>query len=213
MRRWHWFALLALPTLLGAAPASADVEQEFLLAAKRDNGSQLMTLMLRGADPNVRDERGQTALHIALKDEGESAMRSLLMHPGLDVNAANAAGETPLMLAALKGRLDWVRALAQRGAHINREGWSPLHYACSGPDRGVVAWLLANGAQLEARAPNGTTPLMMASGYGGLSTAEALLKTGADAAAVNDAGLTAAHFAERAGHANFAKQLRAAAQR
>ena len=116
-------------------------------------------------------------------------------------------------LAALRGRLDWVQALRQRGAEINRPGWTPLHYACSGPDEGVVDWLLLQGAEIDARSPNGSTPLMLAAGYGGISSAERLLKAGADARLRNEQGQTAADFAERAGRDRLARQLRAAADK
>lgn len=199
-------ALCLLPLLAGAGPD----EEALLHAARLDNGYRIGVLLLRGADPNVRDAHGQTPLHIALKDEGEKAVKSLLTHPGLDVNAANPAGETPLMLAALRGRLDWAQELAKRGAAINREGWTPLHYACSGPDDGMVAWLIAQGAELDARSPNGSTPLMLAAGYGGISSAERLLKAGADATLRNEQGLSAADFAERAGRDKLVRQLRQA---
>lgn len=198
--------------LLGGAAADT-LNADLLQAARLDDGRRTMSLLLRGANPNARDERGQTALLIALKEESEKALKSLLEHPGLDTNLANAAGESPLMLAALRGRLDWVQALRQRGAEINRPGWTPLHYACSGPDEGVVDWLLLQGAEIDARSPNGSTPLMLAAGYGGISSAERLLKAGAKAGLRNEQGQTAADFAERAGRDRLARQLRAAADK
>lgn len=205
---------LSLALAAGLSPARADsINGDLIWAARRDDGHRAMTLLLRGADPNTRDERGQTALLIALKEESEKALKSLMAHPGLDVNLANPAGETPLMLAALRGRLDWAQALLKRGAAVNRPGWTPLHYACSGPDEGLVDWLLLQGAEIDARSPNGSTPLMLAAGYGGISSAERLLKAGADARLRNEQGQTAADFAERAGRDRLARQLRAAADK
>lgn len=206
-------SLLALGLLAAAGLGRATPEEDLLNAALRDDGYRVGLLLLRGVDPNVRDARGQSALHIALKDDSDKALQSLLKHPGLNVNSANSAGETPLMLAALRGRLDTVQLLVARGALINREGWTPLHYACSGPDNGVTAWLLGQGAHLDARSPNGSTPLMLAAGYGGLTSAEILLKAGADPALRNEQGLRAADFAQRAGRDNFAKVLHAAADK
>lgn len=206
--------ILALALAAGLSPARADsLNDDLIWAARRDDGHRLMNLLLRGADPNARDERGQSALLIALKEESEKALKSLMAHPGLDVNLANPAGETPLMLAALRGRLDWAQALLKRGAAVNRPGWTPLHYACSGPDEGLVDWLLLQGAEIDARSPNGSTPLMLAAGYGGISSAERLLKAGADARLRNEQGQTAADFAERAGRDRLARQLRAAADK
>lgn len=201
-------AMLALGLGLHAsAPLAGEAEDELLLAAQRDDGKRVMVLMLRGADPNARNAKRQSALHIALSQESDRAVKSLLEHPGLDVNAINESGETPLMLAALKGRLDWAEALVARGALINEPGWNALHYAASGPSPELVSWLLAKGAEIEALSPNGTTALMMAAGYGPLSSVEHLLKAGADPTRRNQQGLTAADFARRAGHDRMAQQL------
>lgn len=193
-----------------ASPASAAARQPsppLHEAARFDHAGEVMKLLLAGTDPNVRDAQRNTALHIAIREESENAMNALLKAPATDVNAINQAGETPLMLAAIKGRLPWVKTLVARGAHVNEAGWTPLHYAASGPNEAVVRWLLEQGADLNARSPNGTTPLMMAAGYGGLSSVEVLLAANADVRLKNDVGLTAADFARRAGQDDWAKKL------
>ncbi|MDT8997695.1 ankyrin repeat domain-containing protein [Paucibacter sp. APW11] len=200
--------LLGLTALAQAAEDSP--AQQLLKEAELDRGSEVMTLMVRGVDPNVRDAKRQTPLHLALVNESEMALKALMAHPLLDVNAINAAAETPLMLAALKGRLDWAKLLVQRGALVNEAGWNALHYAASGPDNGVTAWLLQQGAEIDALSPNGTTALMMAAGYGSPTVAEALLAAGADAALRNQQGLDAADFAGRAQRSELQKKLRAA---
>lgn len=215
--------LAALPlALVGAGSFSAEPEEaaanpgtkasaELFEAARLDHGRSITTLLLRGADPNPRDAQRNTPLHIALREESESALLALLQHPGTDVGAINQAGETPLMLAALKGRLAWVKRLVERGALINEPGWNALHYAAAGPEPKLVSWLLMQGAKVDARAPNGTTALMMAAGYGGITSAELLLKAGADARLRNEVGWDAADFARKAGRDELVKTLQRAA--
>lgn len=200
-------AVLLAASALGLAAVAGPAEDELLIAAQRDDGKRVMVLMLRGADPNARNAKRQTALHVALSQESERALKSLLEHPGLDVNAINQAGETPLMLAALKGRVDWAESLLARGALVNEPGWNALHYAASGPSPDLVSWLLAKGAEIDALSPNGTTALMMAAGYGPLTSVERLLKAGADPTRRNQQGMSAADFARRAGHDRLAQQL------
>lgn len=200
-------AVLLAASALGLAALAGPAEDELLIAAQRDDGKRAMVLMLRGADPNARNAKRQTALHVALSQESERALKSLLEHPGLDVNAINQAGETPLMLAALKGRVDWAESLLARGALVNEPGWNALHYAASGPSPDLVSWLLAKGAEIDALSPNGTTALMMAAGYGPLTSVERLLKAGADPTRRNQQGMSAADFARRAGHDRLAQQL------
>jgi ankyrin repeat protein len=198
---------LVLCLLALASPGRAATIDDLTTAAYRDDGRTVMSLLLGGVDPNGRDAKGRSPLEVALKEESGKALEVLLGYPALDVNAANAAGETPLMLAALKARLDWAKMLVQRGAQINRDGWTPLHYACSGLDRGVAAWLIGQGAQINARSPNGSTPLMMAARYGPYDLAEELLKLGADLQLRNELGLTAVDFAAAGGREKLQKTL------
>ena len=97
--------------------------------------------------------------------------------------------------------------LLARGGQVNRAGWTPLHYAASGPEPKLVALLLERGALIEAHSPNRTTPLMMAARYGANDSAVLLLQRGADVRVKNDAGFNAVDFARQAGREPLAAQL------
>jgi len=200
-------SLALITLLLFYTGAQATPIDDLVLAAELDRGRQVQGLLLQGVDPNGLDDRGRSPLQMALREGSMQALEQLLKDPRLDVNTPNANGETPLMLAAIKGQLTAVQLLVRRGARINKEGWSPLHYACSGPDEGVSAWLLAQGAELDARSPNGSTPLMMAAGYGALDLPAALLKAGADVNLRNAQGLSALDFARAAGRDALVQEL------
>ncbi len=73
--------------------------------------------------------------------------------------------------------------------------------------------LLDRGAPIDARSPNGTTPLMMAARYGSERSVELLVRRGADLRARNQLDLGAADFAREAGREALARQLAAAAAR
>ncbi|MBC7727635.1 MAG: ankyrin repeat domain-containing protein, partial [Microbacteriaceae bacterium] len=72
--------------------------------------------------------------------------------------------------------------------------------------------LLARGARVDVRSPNGRTPLMMAAGYGTEGAARQLLQKGADPRLKSDQGLSAADFAAKAGRDVLARQLQAASR-
>ncbi len=203
-----WTMGIALALASALVPARAQDLADLFKAVAIDAPHLVAQALKAGVDPNVRDGQGQLALVLALRDESLQAAEALLADPRLDVDAANAHGETALMMAAMRGQLAWLPRLQARGAQINRAGWTPLHYAASGSALGPVQWLLERGAALDARSPNGTTPLMMAARYGAIDAADWLLARGADRSLRNDRGLTAADFAAAAGRDDLAQRLR-----
>ena len=113
----------------GADLNAVDVKGESPLRAATLHPEALMMLLDHGADPNCIISNGSTALLVVASFQRSQSLTVLLEH-GADPNLAHAAtGETPLMRAALKLRLDNVRLLLERGADVtpvNREGKSVL---------------------------------------------------------------------------------------
>ncbi len=187
---------------------AATPEVEFFRAVNVDDDRTVRRLLASGLDPNLTNPQGQPGLVLAMKDDSPKVAEALLAHPAIRVDATSSADETALMMAAMHGRLDWVQRLAARGAALSRPGWSPLHYACSGPDGlDVARFLLDRRADIDARSPNGTTPLMMAARYGSYDAVELLLQRGANAKLRNDRDLNAADFARLGGREPLAARL------
>ena len=187
--------------------AQAGSYEDFFSALQRDDAPAMAALLQRGFDPDTLDPKGQPALSAAIRNASEQVAKLLLDQPALHIDALNAAGESALMLAALKGDLAWCQRLLDRGARIEQPGWSPLHYAATGPNSRVVELLLSRGVAVDAESPNRSTPLMMAARYGSEASVELLLAHGADAARRNDRELRAAEFARLAGREALAVRL------
>jgi ankyrin repeat protein len=203
-------AYVILASLFSAASAGA--QEDFFRAVNVDNANTVSRLLAQGFDPNTVDEHGQVGLYLALRSESTKVVAALLAQPAIQIDLANGQGETPLMMAALRGQLEWAQRLVERGAALQRAGWTPLHYAASGPSTEVVAFLLDRGAPIDAASPNRTTPLMMAARYGPETSAQLLVSRGADPKLRNDKGLNAADFAHLGGRETLAARLDALAR-
>ena len=205
--------IVYLVAAISFSSAWAGAYEDFFGAIARDDARTVTELLQRGFDPNSRDEQGQAALYVALRQPAPAAAEALWAHPQLDIHAANAAGETPLMMAALRGQLAWAHKLLARGARVHQDGWAPIHYAATGPEVELVRLLLDKGAPIDARSPNGSTPLMMAARYGSEASVELLLARGANPKLRNQRNLSAADFARMDGRDALAQRLEAAAAR
>lgn len=209
-------AMAAVALGMVSAGVWAGAYEDFFVAVLRDDGDAITALLHRGFDPNTRDPKGQVGLTIALQNGANRAFAALLASRRVNVDARNAQDESPLMMAAIKGNVEAVKALIARDADVNKTGWTPLHYAASAgsPQHAVIiALLLENHAYIDAASPNGTTPLMMAAHYGSAGAVQLLLEEGADPTLKNQLGLTAADFALRVSRTESAEKIAAAIRR
>lgn len=199
-----------LYVLTGFLFANAGSYEDFFQAVKRDDGAAVAALLARGFDPNTLGPDGLSGLFMAARMGSAKVARVLLDAPDTEVEFRNAADESPLMLAALRGDLPLAQALIARDADVNKPGWAPLHYAASKGQVALISLLLEHYAYIDAESPNGSTPLMMAAGYGSLEATRALLEAGADPTLKNAKGLTALDFAQGFGKTASASLIEAA---
>ncbi len=198
---------LYLLVLIGYSFSHAGSYEDFFTALKEDDPATIRQLLARGFDANTLDPQGLHGLIVAIRVPSLKAVNLLMDVPKINVNAFNAVGESPLMLAALKGHLEVVDKLVKKGADVNKPGWTPLHYAASNGHVEVLKLLLESHAYIDAESPNGSTPLMMASQYGNPQSVKLLLDEGADPLLRNQLGLTALQFAQRANRPDSAELL------
>ena len=206
---FKWSLLLA--ALLSTA-LWADSFNDFFSAVKRDDVSAVRQLAQRGFDLNTRNEEGEHGLFLALRDDAPAVSGFLLAQSKVQIEIRTPKDESPLMMAALKGKLEAAQRLIARRADVNKPGWAPLHYAATNADDvslPMVRLLLEHHAYIDAESPNGTTPLMMAAHYGHPSVVKLLLEEGADPLLKNQQGLTAIDFANRAQRADAANIIAA----
>ncbi|MDB5965210.1 MAG: Ankyrin [Polaromonas sp.] len=203
----YFKSLLYLLVFTGYSLANSGSYEDFFKAVRMDDARTVQQLLARGFDVNTVDATGQTGLLMAVREPSPKVARLLLDTPKADLNLLSTKGESPLMLAALKGQLELAEAMVKKGADVNKTGWTPLHYAASTGQLPLIRLLLENHAYIDAESPNGSTPLMMASMYGSPEAVKLLLDEGADPSLKNQQGLTAVQFARKADREDAAQIL------
>jgi serine/threonine-protein phosphatase 6 regulatory ankyrin repeat subunit B len=100
-------------------------------------------LIKKGADLNIQDKDGFTALMTAINC-GNEKIANMLIRYGADVNIADNIGITALMIASSMGSTDMVCKLIQRGANVhavNHGGETALTNAMQENHRKVISIL------------------------------------------------------------------------
>lgn len=104
------------------------------------------------------DSRGYTAMHLAVWKQDFQSVIKLLDKVSCPVDIQSGSGQTPLMLAAIKGNLRIVKLLLDRGADIENKdslGITPLLCSVQSGQLGIFYTLLSRGAQIDAKDRNG----------------------------------------------------------
>ena len=180
-----------------------------LFEAADGTACEVKAALAAGADPNARNEIGNTPLHYAATGNNNPSVIVAFIEAGADPNARTESGHTPLHLAA-----EWnsnpsvIVAFIEAGANPDArddDGDTPLHAAArnamfaklSGAPPvaakdanrwpSVIKALIEGGADPGARNERGATPfdfatdvLFQAAQYGPASEVKAALAAGAD---------------------------------
>lgn len=168
---------------------------------------------LRVADA-IANRRRQLTLFEAAAIGDTAAMRGHLAVAGV-VDAVADDGFTALHLACFFDRDEVARLLLDSGADpnvtaVNGSDLRPLHSAVAARATGLVAVLLAAGADPNPRQKGGYTPLHAAALHGDQALVDLLLTAGAAPGIVDDEGKSAPDHARGAGHTLLAHKLEGA---
>ncbi len=116
-------------------------EGGLMIVVKRRDMTWLRYLLANGANPNIRDNAGQTPLLVACQI-GFIEGATELLRLNAQVNLANGRGETPLIIATQQRNLPLVRLLLGNGADAAQAdriaGKSARDYATEDARAGAV---------------------------------------------------------------------------
>jgi len=146
-------------------------------------------LINKGADVNLKDNEGKTALLWAASNSLPNA--KILVENGAKVNIAANDGMTPFLQATLgissgKVPFEICELLRKKGANINAalnkknaSGWTALHFAATNGDVELVKYLIKYGAKISKATSEGSTPLFLAKLEGNDEVVKILKNAGA----------------------------------
>jgi len=208
-RAWRAFSACALvwTCTTGLSSGAGIAPDDWWVALANDRVGEIRQWLAYGTSPNVATDKGMPALMQAVRVGAWNSFDVLLEHSELNVHVTNAVNESPLMYLAIVGDTARAQRLIAKGAAVNRLGWTPLHYAASRGRTQTLQLLLAHQAIVNAPAPDGTSPLMMAAYSGSAQAVQILLDAGADATMRNLPGRSVVDWAHSAGHTLLAQKL------
>ncbi|EAY18547.1 ankyrin repeat protein, putative [Trichomonas vaginalis G3] len=162
-----------------------------------------------GADVNIKDREGNTALHIASFFDSKEMAEFLLLH-GANINVRDKYGETALHIAAYNNSKETTELLIAHGANVNEKNEleeTALHCAASNNSKETAEFLLSHGANINDKNYDGETALHSAAAWNCKEVAELLLSYGANNNEKDKNGGTPLHKAAKCGREEVAKLL------
>ena len=169
--------------------------QSLIFACAQNSCEEVERLLQQCASPQTSDQRGRTALHVAVLG-GHLLCLELLLEANAALDKKDSSGFTALHLAAEHGHSEAMQLLLEAGADKNcsmRSGATALHVGASKGCVDVVWVLLKAGVEIDqARTDNGATALILAALFGHSHVVRLLLSFGAARDTVRtDTGKTA----------------------
>jgi ankyrin repeat protein len=177
----------AAATAFVAAGVALRAESPVADAAMRGDTAAVKALVGKGADVNLAQGDGMTALHWTALN-GDVATMNVLLAAGAKTAAVTRIGNyTPLHLAGSRGHAAAVSRLLEAGGDpraATTTGVQPLHLAAQAGSPEAVRALLDRGADANAvDSTHGRTPLVFAVASNRIDAMKALIAGGARVAA------------------------------
>lgn len=176
-----------------------------LITAVQSGDTAIIEKLLAGNPKlvNVLNQQGLPAILTAVY-YGQGAAAEMLRQAGAEVGLFEAAalGDMAKVQAELA---DWPEDIHEFG----RDGFNVLQLACYFGHAELAAWLVEQGADVNAEARNEQKirPIHAAAAHGNVTIAKMLLENGADANARQQGGFTALHAAAQNGDVALAQLL------
>ncbi|XP_007945544.1 transient receptor potential cation channel subfamily A member 1 [Orycteropus afer afer] len=187
-------------------------------AAENNQVTSVTFLLIRGANPNLRNNNMMAPLHIAVQCWHNEVLKALLEHRSTDINLEGENGNTAIINACSKDNSEALTILLNKGAKFcvpNKWGSFPVHQAAFSGAKKCMEILLKFGEELGYSRQfhinfvnNGKhSPLHMAVQSGDLEMIKMCLDNGAQIDLVENGKCTPLHFAATQGATEIVKLM------
>ena len=159
------------------------------LAAKDDLNEIAQLLIQNGANLNLKNGDGLTALHLASSNDRKEIVE-LLIKSGAEIDPKDKIGLTPFLTAVKTNHLEIAKLLFENGANIHElsaENVSALHFAVN-HGLETTRFLIENGVNPNAKSLKGTTVIHKVAAHNSnqAELIQLLIKFGADIEILHD---------------------------
>lgn len=179
------------------ATSQDDGSTPLILAIKDANLKALKFFIKEGADVNISNNNGSTALMFALQNEKDfkafDAVQMLVQN-GAQINTTNKFGETALLFAVANNHQKSVKLLIKKGADVNLtdvEDRSPLYFSNT---KEMTKILIKRNAMdlknIDKKYIDDKTQLFIAAENNEFQKAKLLIQSGANINISNNRGVT-----------------------
>ena len=178
---------------------SVTTDTPLLLAIDNHRNDMAALLLAQGSLTGARREKDGLDAVLLAADRHDGTLMAMLMRNGGDIYVRDTQGQTPLHIAATKGRTAVVQTLIDAGIAVDlpaKNGATALLCAVNANKIECVKALIAAGADVNVRHPAqmNETALHLAARGAHDEVAVELLAAGADPLAENDSKMTASQL-------------------
>ena len=174
-------------------------------ACAQGHADAVKLLMDAGADDTLKNLKGETPAHFAVKKKNfgkelDSSQRADLLKELKNLDVPREDGKTPLLLLDTWDAQKLLPLLLQRGANVNHADNTGMTALMLYPSKDMVKELLRAGADMHMADNDGNTALHYALKEGAIEDARYLIKKGADYNRANNRGVTPVQIAVKEGY-------------
>lgn len=169
-----------------------------IYAAEKGRKDCVQVLLNAGADTDLQDKNGHTALMCCVDEE----CISLILQSNANSELVDTGGKTALFLAFEKRRLACLKLLLEASANIDHQvwGWTVLMRAAAQSDKHLMKILLGACANTDVQNMKGYTALILATLNGHEACVKLLIDAKANSNLQDKKGRTALIYAAQDGH-------------